>query len=617
MEERQASNTFFLLHDSLNATAQLFSQPQQRIECWDEAGLDDCFRQISSAQKQGFYVAGYFAFELGYCLSDKQSTRKLAADFVPQPLILLYAFARMRQLNSGQIKNFFAQHTSQSAMSASSAPSPSCSSSCPPISSPPLLYDFRYGLSAAEYAKLFAQVSAFIVNGDNYQTNLTFPINFSYRGAVADIYQKISTQQKVSWGVWFNHADEQILSFSPELFWHKQSNKILSKPMKGTQARGTNRAQDANLRNELLADAKNRAENVMIVDLLRNDLGKVAVKKSVRVSKLCELNTYPTVYQLTSSISAELDKNIALSKLLRAIFPCGSVVGTPKSRSLEIIRQLEQNNRGVYTGALGYLSPTNDMLFNVAIRTCILRKDGRATMGVGSAIVADSKPEHEYQECLLKKKFLRAVNATAIKLIESMRFEHASGGIPLLQLHIQRLRESARYFDFAWQEKKLLKQLKVFLHKRAPAADCKIRMLLAADGTCSLECHELLALPQPAYVRLSKSKINSNDILQKHKTTNRSLYLNVPRNSQFYDYLFSNEREELVEASRNNLIIKLNGKNYTPPLASGCLPGVKRQQLLAQGLLNEKRINLKELQTAQNVYLCNAVYGVVEVLLKN
>src|SRR4029078_8982139 len=303
----------------------------------------------------------------------------------------------------------------------------------------------------------FAKVQDYIAAGDVYQINLTLKYLFAFSGDPVALYSALRRKQRVEYGALIGAGDFQVLSLSPELFFRREGRPLRSRPMKGTAPRGRTPREDARLKTWLTVDEKQRAENLMIVDLLRNDLGRIAKIGSVEVTDLFTVETYRTVHQMTSGITAEVRGDMGLNDILHALFPCGSVTGAPKVRAMEIIRELEALPRGVYTGAIGHIAPSGDSQFNVAIRTLYIGAGGEGEMDIGSGVVSDSKMDAEFEECLLKAQFLTKVDAP-FELIETIRYER-DAGFHLLERHLARLQSSAAHFGYPFDRARVLEVL--------------------------------------------------------------------------------------------------------------------------------------------------------------
>jgi para-aminobenzoate synthetase/4-amino-4-deoxychorismate lyase len=380
--------------------------------------------------------------------------------------------------------------------------------------------------------------------------------------------------------------------------------------MKGTASRGRWYEEDQALRDSLRESAKERAENLMIVDLLRNDLGMVAETGSVQVPSMFDVETLETVHQMTSTVTARLRPGLGVSDIMRALFPCGSVTGAPKQRTMDIIRELECSQRGIYTGCIGYISPGAEAVFSVAIRTVVIdREDGAAELGVGSGITWDSRPAAEYDECLAKARFATE-RPVEFRLVETILFEPADSGYFLLERHQARLSRSAARFGFTFplrESRARLETLAATLMRRH-----KVRLLLARNGALELEAAPINPDPQGAEltVTFASAAVDSADPFLYHKTTHRPLYAaELTRRTDCVDVIFTNERGEVTEGANHNLVARIDGRLVTPPLFCGLLPGTLREELLERGELVESVIMREELARAEELWLINSVRG--------
>jgi para-aminobenzoate synthetase / 4-amino-4-deoxychorismate lyase len=448
-----------------------------------------------------------------------------------------------------------------------------------------------------------------IATGETYQVNFTTRQRFSVEGDPFALYRRMCRNQRAPFCAWIDTGEHRIISASPELFFALEGDCLTMSPMKGTASRLPLAAKDREQREKLAASAKERAENLMIVDLVRNDLSTIAETGSVEVPSLFDIETYQTVHQMTSTVTAKIQRDNGLSEIFRALFPCGSVTGAPKRRTMEIIRRLEDTPRGVYCGAIGYFSPGREALFSVAIRTAIVETaTGSGEIGIGSGITWDSVAESEYRECLAKSAFLTR-EPCEFSLIESLR--HDFGGFSLLERHLQRLAASAAYFGFRLDAD----DLRTRLAKLAEGL-CgihKVRVLLTVDGMLTLESEPLTepaAPAPPSLLAVSKQRVDSSDTFLYHKTTRRELY---DREREHHpgcvDIIFLNERDELTEGSYNNIVIAMRGELLTPAIGSGLLPGVLREELIEAGAIREAVLTLNDLHTADTIWLINSVRG--------
>ncbi|MEE8530927.1 MAG: chorismate-binding protein, partial [Hyphomicrobium sp.] len=424
-----------------------------------------------------------------------------------------------------------------------------------------------------------------------------------------DLRQK----QRVAYGGIVDTGKVTVLSASPEVFIEQEGNTISTRPMKGTAPRAGTPESDAEARLQLSTDMKQRAENLMIVDLMRNDIGRISEIGSVSVTDLFTVETFQTLHQMTSGVRATLKDGIGMTELLQGIFPPGSVTGAPKIRAMELTRALEAEPRGVYCGAIGHISPEGRALFNVAIRTAVIFRDAAGEMGIGSGVVFDSNGSKEYDECLLKMKFLTDP-VKRFDLIETMLFEPETG-LVLLERHIARLESSARYFGFAFDEVSVRKALSDAIEGQADRL--RIRLLLSEAGVVTVTTTPLPPPDPDTIMRfvVSESILDSSDVFLFHKTTRRELYdREWQKHSETMgveEVIYVNERGELAEGSRTTIFLERNGRLETPVLSSGLLPGTLRAELIAQGRAVEAVLTLEDLGSADAIFLGNSVRGLV------
>lgn len=467
-------------------------------------------------------------------------------------------------------------------------------------------------ISQQDYQHNVERIKQYIASGDSYQVNYTFNITGIFNGDPLTTYRRISRGQGASFNACIDTGRFCIISASPELFFSLKDGVITTRPMKGTARRGRYLEEDALQIAALKASAKERAENLMIVDLLRNDLGKIAETGAVRVESLFDVETYPTLHQMTSTVTAKVRVGVGLAEIFAALFPCGSVTGAPKRRSMAIISELEKTPRGVYCGAIGYVAPGGEALFSVAIRTLLFDKEKRKlSLGIGSGITTDSKAEQEYRECLLKSGFLFQANEE-FGLIESLKLE--DGRYLFLNRHLERLCCSARFFGFAVQFEAVKAALERYAEKRAGTH--KIRLLLTKNGEFSLASEPLPLSFAPLTFAISRRRVDSGDTFRYHKTTRRELLDSAREERADVDeVIFLNERGELTEGSYHNLLLKIGGKILTPGRESGLLAGVMRQEMLDNGEAFEATLFPEDLLKAEEIWLINSVRGVRSAFL--
>lgn len=448
-----------------------------------------------------------------------------------------------------------------------------------------------------EYDNAVTRVRDLIAAGDTYQVNYTFPVTSNFDGDHYAWFRSLCLAQGAAYSAYTDLDRYKVLCLSPELFFERRGNHVVTKPMKGTAQRGRWTAEDQEFAQWLKHSAKDRAENVMIVDLLRNDLGKVSIPGSVRVSSLFDVERFETVWQMTSTVESTLKDGTSLPDLMQALFPCGSITGAPKIRTMQIIRELERFPRGAYTGTIGLLQPGGDCVFNVAIRTIVIDTEtNRATFGVGGGITIDSTAEREYEECLVKSKFLHAT-PVEFQLFESILLE--DGEYFLLEEHLARLRESAEYFRFK------LPRIDADLERIKEPGSFKVRLVLWKDGRVETQVTPVESLPEIKSVTLASEPVDSSNRLLFHKTTIRPGGDNL---------IFWNERGEITESSIANIVVPIDGELFTPPIECGLLPGVFRNHLLSQGKIRERVITIEEFQNATEFYLINSIRKWIRII---
>ncbi|HYW10081.1 MAG TPA: aminodeoxychorismate synthase component I [Longimicrobium sp.] len=455
----------------------------------------------------------------------------------------------------------------------------------------------------AEYVARVGRIREWIAAGDTYQVNYTLRLRAPFHGDASALYRRLCGAQRSAFCAFLDLGGHAIVSASPELFFRWRDGELELRPMKGTRPRGRHAAEDARLAAELLSSPKERAENLMIVDLLRNDAGRIAEVGSVRVDRLFEAERYETVHQLTSTIRATTPPSTRLGDVFRALFPCGSVTGAPKVRTMGIIAEVEDEPRGVYCGAIGFASP-GEAVFSVAIRTLVIdRAARRAEMGVGSGITWDSDAAAEHRECLDKAAFTRrAPNDFA--LLETLLHEPVAGFF-LLDEHLARLERSAAHFDFRFDRREILRRLHAVV---SPDQALRIRLLLDRAGAITVGAAPLDAAPSPVRLGLAAEPVDSREPLLFHKTTRRDVYNRArAARPECDDVLLVNERGELTESTVANLVLHLDGALLTPPLDSGLLPGVFRAHLLRRGIIHERVLTLADVERARGIYLINSV----------
>ena len=451
-----------------------------------------------------------------------------------------------------------------------------------------------------EYSNAIKKIKEEIAKGNTYEVNYTYDFDVPFDGDELDLFNFLLSKQKTPYNFYIKNQYDTVLSFSPELFFEMQNNHILTKPMKGTIHRGKDKKEDKNLIEFLKNDIKNRAENVMIVDLLRNDLGRIAKVGTVNVSKLFEIETHKTLHQMTSQIEADLKENTTFFDIFKAIFPCGSITGAPKISTMKVISDVEKGERNIYCGAIGMISP-KETVFSVPIR--ILQKTNEQNnfkYRVGGAIVWDSDTQDEWEETLTKTKFLN----DEFQIIETVKIEN--GTILFEKEHFERMQKTAEHFGFKFKTPEIAK-----------TDDGMLRILLNRDGEIKTELKRITPA-KTSKIAISPIIQNSKNEFLYYKTTYRPWYFDSfqkIKNGEIYDEIFFNEKGELTEGARSNIVLQLNGNLYTPPVQCGLLNGVFRQELLKNNKCTEKVLYKKDLEKAEKIFCVNSVRGMVEIRL--
>jgi len=575
--------------DKDNVNSFLFKDFSRIITLSYKDEVNNFFKEAEACLKQGRWLCGFFSYELGYFLEPALYHLKEINNFplawlavCKEPAKIIPRGYNLARARKEPTKNF-------------------------------RIKNIKPNISYPQYAKAIRKIKTYLGNGTNYQTNFTFKMKFSFSGDALSFYLALRAGQPTSYMALINTGEYFIISLSPELFFRQDGDRITTKPMKGTFVRGVNLSQDRVNEKKLTTDKKIMAENLMIVDLLRNDLGRVA--KKVWVPKLFSAEKYKTLYQMTSTVSARLKDNTGIRQIFSSLFPSGSVTGAPKIRTMEIIKELEKEPRNIYTGAIGYISRAKSC-FNVAIRTVKLSAD-KGELGIGGGIVYDSSAKKEYEEALLKAKFLTQ-GMERFSLVESILYD-ARFGCQLIDLHLNRLEKSCKYFSINLEAEKLKKELAALGKKLKPAGGkFKIRILTDFEGNFEIKESSLDEPALPAAIKISKQKTDPQNTFLYHKTTRRKLYedeLRKSRKEGFFEVIFFNKYGELTEGSITNVFVFKHNILYTPPVKCGLLPGVFREHLLKTGAAREKVLYRKDLKEAQQIYIANSVRGLLSAKL--
>ena len=573
----------FVLLDDARAEgagpALLFRDPVEVIEAAEWGEVRPAFDALRRASARGLHAAGFLAYEAGYALEPKLAPLRARAYL---PLLWFGLFERAQEVSATDL-----------------LPDPSAAWHASPE---PLI-------ERGEYLDAVGRIREHIFAGDIYQANMTFQAELRFAGSPLALYARLRERAGAGHGgvVWT--GAHWLLSFSPELFFTLRAGRLTTRPMKGTAVRRADRAADLAEIEMLRSDPKQRAENLMIVDLLRNDLARVSKPGTVQVPHLFAVETYPTVHQMTSTVTSELEGGRGPVDALQAIFPCGSITGAPKIRAQQIIAEQEIGPRGAYTGSIGRVAPDGEASFNVAIRTLTIRAgESVARLGLGSGIVADSRPADEWDECLAKGAFL--AGETAFDLIETMRFDPAEG-VAELDRHLARMKRSADALGFRFDRHDARNELQAATFRlREPR---KLRLLLSPSGAVAIEAGALPSDPdEPVRVAIAPLPVSPDDFRLQHKTTDRAFYRDARAASGAYECLFVDSDGFFTEGSFTHIFVEEeDGPLLTPPLARGLLPGILRERLIADGDAIEADLR----QLPKEFYIGNAVRGLIRARL--
>ncbi len=568
----------------------LFLDPRGELIAWTAAEMDELLTEVDRLVSDGAFLAGFFGYECGDHFIGLAPRR----DGV-EPLAWLGVFGAPIEFDhrSGVIRGVLPEMRAASHDGDMAA----------------TIHTDGLQIAREDYDAAIASIHGYLHAGDTYQVNFTDRIEGETDSDALTVYQTLLRQQPVPFAAYIDSPFGTILSFSPELFFRTTQRRICVRPMKGTWRRGVNFTDDEKAQRQLRHDEKNRSEHVMIVDLLRNDLGRICRYGSVHVDELFHVERYNTLLQMTSTCSGQLRDGVSPSEVLVNLFPCGSITGAPKRRSMEIIRELERRPRGVYSGCIGFFGPDGEACFNVAIRTVKL-EGRRVSMGVGGGITADSKAEEEFAECRLKAEFLTR-RQPSFSLIETMR--GMDGEIPLLPRHMQRLSASARYFGMMYDESALWREL-VFMARDGACVESKVRLMLHQTGDWTISVSPLDQMAWSGRLLLAEARTCATDVSLHHKTTCRDLYersLAEAHARGFDEVIFLNKQGELTEGAISNLFLQVGEQWMTPSLQCGVLPGIQRAQMLEHVQhVEERTLRLEDLAGAESVYVCNALRGV-------
>lgn len=571
MKQKEPLLAFEFADSNGNIKPLTFQQPVRVIAAHKVEEVLSCFQLVQEAVDKGYYAAGFLSYESAPAF-DSAFNVKSGGSF---PLLWFGIFSKPEHQQISSNGDFSVSK-------------------------------WKPTITMEEYNQAISSIKKSIRYGNTYQTNYTIRLHSHFSGDGLAFYTRLKKAQSSNYCAYIHTGEHSILSASPELFFHLDHGKITTRPMKGTIKRGASFEEDAKNASWLLHSEKNRAENLMIVDLLRNDLGLVAQSGTVAVEKLFEIEHYPTVHQMTSTISAKVSETTTLVDIFKALFPCGSITGAPKISTMNIIADLENEPREVYCGAIGYITPNKEAIFNVPIRTVLIdHSTGNAVYGVGGGITWDSTSEGEYHEILAKSKLLEEKPAE-FQLLESLLLDN--GDYFLLEEHLKRLENSARYFGFQHDVERIEKSLNDFGEKNRDGM-IKVRFLLSKDGEWMIEGQSIQQQDTILKVVLAEEPVDKTNPFLYHKTTNREIYekfLNQ-KPAEAFDVLLWNQEGELTEFTNGNVVLEIDGVRWTPPISSGLLAGTFRDRLIHTGELHEKTITHADLKKATKVWFINSV----------
>lgn len=576
-------------------SARLYTNPVRCVTATRPEEVGPALAAIDAGLQRGLHAAGWIAYEAAAAFEPRLRDR--IAQLPDEPLVWFGLFDSPVMLTGLEADEMQAETAGGSRRDTA-------------------LSRIAPAMTADSYDSALSCIFRAIADGDIYQLNYTFNIDLGRIRDCLALYGRLRAAQPVRYGAYIDSGAYRVLSFSPELFLQSRDGRLLARPMKGTAPRGRDLNEDRRAAEALASDDKSRAENLMIVDLLRNDLSRVAKPGSVSTPALFDIETYRSVLQMTSTIEADRRPGLGLADIMAALFPCGSITGAPKLRAMEYIADLESAPRGVYTGAIGWAAPGGDFCFSVAIRTIVADAGGVARLGVGSGIVADSKAPAEYAECRLKAQFLELERDPRFALIETLGW-YPESGYGYLEQHLARLQDSAAYYAIPCDGN----AIRTRLMDAAPGftAPTRVRLLLSRGGAVVLTSAPLEPWPSPVRLAVASDRLQSVEIARRHKTTLRGAYdrgLEELRRSGLADEpVFLNENGELCDGARATLFIGRDGHLLTPRLDSGALPGVLRACMLDSGKAREAVLRAADLRRAKRIYVGNAARGLQRAVL--
>jgi len=559
------------IRDQANTGWEFFDNPLAVLIATKAEEVRSVLDQVETATQQGYQCVGYVAYEAASALDTSLTVHPST-----QPLAVFGIFTSCQRLTTL------------------------------PSNKPSAVW-LRPVMSCEQYTSKIQAIKTLLAHGESYQVNLTHTLQGTYEGEPLDLFATLYDAQPTAYAAFLQLNDLAIASVSPELFFCLDGDQITTQPMKGTAPRAVNAEEDLANKHALESSEKDRSENIMIVDMIRNDLGRICQPGTITADNLFAIESLPTVWQQTSSVSGKTEARF--SDILSTLFPCASITGAPKKRTMEIINALEDDARGIYTGCIGVLKPDRSMRFSVAIRTLVLDTDTRsASYGIGGGIVWDSAPLSEWQESLDKSKLLNGVSPM---LLETMKYDPRDG-VVLLDRHINRLIDAANTHAYPLNPT----QAKELVQRFSATEKRKLRLRADRSGRLSLESNDFPPIKTVFRLGLADAPIQREDFRLRTKTTQRTLYdQNRGARLDIDDVILFNEDNEITETTIFNLYLKIQGVLYTPALPSGLLPGVYREHLLALGAAKERVLSVQDLSKAEGLYVSNAVRGLCPAIL--
>lgn len=549
-----------------------FINPIQILTAHTVQEVIPCLEHVQQKVSKGYYAAGYLSYEASPAFNQDFPVKQKNT----MPLLWFGIF--QKAIKSEQIENKDQTYS---------------------------FTEWKPNLSINNYYKNVEKIQSYIKNHQTEQVNYTITLESKFTGSAFNYYKQLERAQAANYSAYLNTGHFSVLSASPELFFHVKDGIITTKPMKGTINRGKTYAEDIRNAQWLQSSEKNRLENQLITHLVCEEMKDIAEDGTMKTSETFKVEKYPTVYQMTSTVQAKIAPQKNITDIFKALYPSGSVTGTPKKETMNIIQRLERKPREVYCGTIGYLTPDQEAIFNVPIRTVVIhKKNGKAEYGVGGAITINSNKKEEYNEILTKANLLTEHQPT-FQLLET--FGLINGELIVFENHIQRLKQSAKYFDFIINIP-LIKQELQLIAKTHRNKSWKIRVLADKDGNYSIEKNEINQNPAKVSIPLANKPISKNNIFLYHKTTNRSIYdEQTKRHEDAFDVLLWNENKEITEFTTGNVVVEFEEKFITPPVECGLLPGTFREMLLRKEIIKEKKITIEELQKCKKIWYINSV----------